>query len=1064
MLDSPQSSKSLSLEQEAASEETSQLRLEELARSSTELCRIVATNPSAAPELLRELGYSADEITRRSITSNPNTPVEDLLELGTEFPEEFLNNPILPLVVLENPNFLADISQESLLILLKHDAVPSWFLEWVTNLDSEEYEEVFLALLVKPDVPQNALSKLTRSQNLVIAQAAKLHVNLAGEMDEGWEEAAKAAIQTTLLYLSGEESFLHSIGIVPEFLVSALPGFKDRYLSVAKNPDTSPQILQSLVENTEFRDSVAAHIAENPNAPAAALKILLGDENDRIRDAVACHPNTPLSVLQEYQQQLANIKNPVTSAETLSELATSPWVEIRKGVAFHPNTPQVILERLAQDESWRVKTAVALNINTPSWVLEQLAQNETEPVCEAVACNPHTPGIVLEKLCEVGYCTHCSLIAEHPNTSANILEKLATNFQGIREGVARNSNTPVSLLLKLAQDACEGIRVAVVGNPKTPHDAIASLKIDPDYDVRFAAVRRSHQDAEYRIKPPIPKWFSEYPITLRTKAKDLALYIRVPVLFTDSWMNDDRPLLPLSTHQLQKISLEQLVEDAKSQDNEVRIRVAINPNTPIDLLEKLANDEDDYVRRAAVTNSNASVNILEKLGLDTNSDVREVVAYHPHTPVTTLTQLAEDRGWHIRKAVASHPNAPASVLNKLAEDPTEEVKRAVFENVIRFFNNLEFVSIFQKLAEDQSIFSHFSSIIASHPNTPKSILERLAKGKCGQFIAANSNTPINVLLQLARNVDGSIQREAIANLWVHLTTNSDISSTDLEQITAINDIKLKTAIARYPKTSNEILEQLARDSSCNIRTVVAQNPNLSLHTLKQLLKDEDSYVSKAALATYLQNFSENQNTPNSILEQWQVVQNPKAPPKVLVKLAKSPCLIVRENVASHPQASTKLLHQLALDNCSRVRFQVAQNPKTPANLLQQLSQDRTERVRMAIAQNPNTPTNVLEELACDYEWHSNIHQAAVKNLIQRRSLKVGSILESYITSDEPPLTRFLVFLHPLAPSSLLMRNFRSLFWHERYAIAQNPNTPTTIRQQLAQDSNCLVRAAAKANL
>ncbi|GAA6614854.1 hypothetical protein [Scytonema sp. NUACC26] len=703
-----------------------------------------------------------------------------------------------------------------------------------------------------------------------------------------------------------------------------------------------------------------------------------------------------------------------------------------------------------------------MGVKTPSHVLAQLAQDDSEvSILASVVSNPYTPGIALERLYE----RYHSLVAEHPNTSKNILEKLATNPQwGIREGVAKNYNAPISVLEKLAKDTHEGVRVAVVGNSNTPQDAIATLNTDPDNGVRCAIVSRRYRDAEYCLKPPITNWFSKYPLVLRTKAKTMALYIRVPALFTDSWMNDDKPLLPLNIHQFQKISVEQLEEDVKSQDNLVRVSVAINPNTPIHLLEQLAIDEDDYVRRAVGTNFNASVNILEKLGLDSNSDVREVVAYHPHTSVPTLTNLAEDRGWHIRKAVASNPNTPTSVLNKLAEDATAEVKYAMFDNVKRFIDNSEFVSIFQKLVEDISIYSHFRGVIASHPNAPKNILERLAKGEYRESVAANHNTPIHVLLHLTRDFHNSIDREAIANLWLQLTINPDISSNDLEKIIEINDLKLKIAIARHPNTPTNLLERFANHSSRSIRIVISKHPNISIQSLKQLLQDKDVYVRKTALATYFQNFYNNQNTPDNILQQWQVVQNSKASPKALVGLATSPWLLIREAVASHPQASTKLLHQLALDNCSEVRFQVAQNPNTPANILRQLSQDKSDRVKIAIAQNPNTPVNILEQLACNYQWDTDIHQAAVKNLIQHRSSKVGKILESYMSLDEPYFTRFVVFLHPLAPSSLLTKNHRSLSWQERYAIAQNPNTPTAIRQQLTQDSNCVVRAAAKANL
>lgn len=38
------------------------------------------------------------------------------------------------------------------------------------------------------------------------------------------------------------------------------------------------------------------------------------------------------------------------------------------------------------------------------------------------------------------------------------------------------------------------------------------------------------------------------------------------------------------------------------------------------------------------------------------------------------------------------------------------------------------------------------------------------------------------------------------------------------------------------------------------------------------------------------------------------------------------------------------------------------------------------------------------------------------------------------------------------------------FWLERYAIAQNPNTPPTVAVRFAQDGNRIVRAAAQASL
>ncbi|WP_292764435.1 hypothetical protein [Nostoc sp. NOS(2021)] len=66
--------------------------------------------------------------------------------------------------------------------------------------------------------------------------------------------------------------------------------------------------------------------------------------------------------------------------------------------------------------------------------------------------------------------------------------------------------------------------------------------------------------------------------------------------------------------------------------------------------------------------------------------------------------------------------------------------------------------------------------------------------------------------------------------------------------------------------------------------------------------------------------------------------------------------------------------------------------------------------------------------------------------------------------DRSSFSRFLVLMNPHIPSSFLGRYYKSWFWPERYAIAQNPNTHRDICQQLTQDPNRIVRAAARDNL
>jgi hypothetical protein len=50
----------------------------------------------------------------------------------------------------------------------------------------------------------------------------------------------------------------------------------------------------------------------------------------------------------------------------------------------------------------------------------------------------------------------------------------------------------------------------------------------------------------------------------------------------------------------------------------------------------------------------------------------------------------------------------------------------------------------------------------------------------------------------------------------------------------------------------------------------------------------------------------------------------------------------------------------------------------------------------------------------------------------------------------------------MAPVYFLEKHSNSTLWLERYAIAQNLNTPQHIREKLKHDVNSIVRAAASA--
>ncbi|MEM8676577.1 MAG: hypothetical protein AAGF83_22340 [Cyanobacteria bacterium P01_G01_bin.67] len=64
--------------------------------------RQLAKDETTPPDTLANLANSEDIQTRKYFASNPNTPVKILLKICFEFPQEVIENPIIPLLILEN--------------------------------------------------------------------------------------------------------------------------------------------------------------------------------------------------------------------------------------------------------------------------------------------------------------------------------------------------------------------------------------------------------------------------------------------------------------------------------------------------------------------------------------------------------------------------------------------------------------------------------------------------------------------------------------------------------------------------------------------------------------------------------------------------------------------------------------------------------------------------------------------------------------------------------------------------------------------------------------------------
>lgn len=108
---------------------------------------------------------------------------------------------------------------------------------------------------------------------------------------------------------------------------------------------------------------------------------------------------------------------------------------------------------------------------------------------------------------------------------------------------------------------------------------------------------------------------------------------------------------------------------------EARWAVAKNPHTPAEILEKLSSDKINLVRALIATNSNTSSSTLEKFFSD-EKIVRDGLSGNPNTPIKILNILADNNDKMVRLRVAENPSSTKEILLKLKKDGNQDVSLA----------------------------------------------------------------------------------------------------------------------------------------------------------------------------------------------------------------------------------------------------------------------------------------------------------------------------------------------------------------------------------------------------
>lgn len=270
-----------------------------------------------------------------------------------------------------------------------------------------------------------------------------------------------------------------------------------------------------------------------------------------------------------------------TSPSVLDSLSEHEDMEVRWRVAINPNTSQDTLRKMVQDKNNSVLHCLAQNTNIPHDVIESLFFIATNRggvmVAQGLASNPRTKPNMLESLSKIKDKMVRFLVGSNPNTTIHILKELAKKSKYfVRSGVAKNPSITDEISWLLARSK----NLDVIGN------LCENSSTHPDV-LDILAEKYADND---RILMRIAKNTSAKASTLEyvfDKTGDLTIFVKQMLALN--------PNLP--PHLMEKIS--------QHPHSHVRYYLSRNPSITRSVLKKLLADEDPYIRESAEENQAA---------------------------------------------------------------------------------------------------------------------------------------------------------------------------------------------------------------------------------------------------------------------------------------------------------------------------------------------------------------------------------------------------------------------------------------------------------------------------
>jgi hypothetical protein len=431
------------LKKEACNPNTNLERLVEMVRCDPSLVLEMAQNPGFSKRHLQAIEEFLEDTHLSLLAKNPHLSTECLLELAETHPSEVLDNPALPLLLLEDPSFLQKAPGSLLIELLKRPNPPRELFQQVAH---SENRYIYPELVQHPDLPAEILEDLAWSADTpFVLLHAFLHPNLPRE--------------TALLIARAEECPNNGpYAFSPDELRKLSISSKKWHREItARHPKTPIDCLALLA--TDVHSWVRILVAGNPATPVDILELLTRAEPDLII-YWSKKTGAPASLVERLLDEgvikpVVAASSPALSAKTISTLSIDP--KLHDPLSRNPSLPPPLAEKIYRSN--RESRPLDRYGNPYLRLLENLAENE--------ACPLH------------------------------LLEEMATDEEpSLRCHAAKNPNLPLPLLESLTNDPEARVRSYAALNPKLTREQLSRLCSDPEERVRCEAAQHPALDEE----------------------------------------------------------------------------------------------------------------------------------------------------------------------------------------------------------------------------------------------------------------------------------------------------------------------------------------------------------------------------------------------------------------------------------------------------------------------------------------------------------------------------------------------------------------------------------------